>query len=647
MKKFLTPNTDTFELAEHQPWSAHAIDLAKKRFLNQDISIDEWYKRVIDFICQNYSDIDKIKYTDRYLHLLTEKKFFPTSAVLLNSISKKGALAGCMVVPLKDDIQSIFSSSLGEIMQLLLLGVGIGFDLSHFYPRLLPNGNAISLGPVETLRCLAHAVEKPAAYQGGKPAAFMATLFCQHPDIFEFIALKSRESIPNTNISVTFDEGFRYALRNDGLLPLVWTVNGLKRYLQIDDLAKMIESCDKRNVKKPDLFITNDKKIYSNSIQQIIGRTIGNTLFVDSHILLDVISHYAHICGDPGLLNLEAINSTNPTLSKYDSRDSLGIGSYTTTTPCGEQPLLDYEACYLGSLNLSAFVTQNNFDTLSYKNSIHDALRFLDDVISLSDLTLEKANLISLQNRKVGVGVMGFADALALLDIPYDSERALSFIDEIGSILQETCQLASENLAKERGAFPNFHDSVFCDKNPRRHATLTTIAPTGHIATLADCSFGIEPYYLLSFEREAAGKKIYSCTILEHKLKCLDYSLELWIKDTQKINSQFQFNGTLENLIENPFQDQKKNQRLNELKNIFRTSFEISADAHINIIKAWQKYIDNGISKTINLAKNSSQKDVRSIFEKFIDLNLKGISIFRDQSLEKQALRGHKSCEGC
>ncbi|MCA9508868.1 MAG: hypothetical protein KC505_10650 [Myxococcales bacterium] len=639
---------DSYVFSKPPSWSKNALNLAKKRFLfKSEFAIDDWFYNVAKCVCSHYAEPEREYYTRKYTQLLQSRIFLPTSSALANTIYKNGIFAGCMVFPLPTNLEEIFNSALPKIMKMLLLGVGVGLDLSHFPPRSLPINSQASLGPIQTLITLAQAVESPATYQGIKRAAFMATLFAQHPDIFEFISMKRHRRIENINISLTFDTALKKSLEVNGYLPLFWQNEGSAEIFSLEHLDKMKLCADCRSVQKPDLELRNKNKIYSNSVGDFVGKLIGNKIYINTQILLDFVSDTAHACGDPGLINLDAINQDNPTHPRYSDIKQIGIGSIKSTTPCGEQPLLPYEVCHLGSFNLKAFIIDQKFNKKLFSDTIKLALRLMDDLICSSNHGLDEINRVSVANRKVGLGVMGLADALAELEIPYDSDEALKFCEEVSFLLQSNLEIASEILADERGVYPNFKFSRHANSRPRRHATLSTIAPTGHIATLADCSFGIEPYYLIEFDRNAAGVQSCTCSVLEAKLQKINYSLAQWIADTKNRNPYYEFDGSLKMLSENIFSKEEKNHYLKRLKSVFKTAHEIDYASHLNMVSVWQKHVENGISKTINLSRYSTREDVKNIFSYFINQNLKGITVFRDRSLKRQALYKTKSCINC
>lgn len=644
MKTSFEKKENLFSLSP-TPWNERSLDLVYKRYLNNtNISAEEWFSLTAKRVCQQYKGEEQEYYQRLYTALLQSKAFLPTSAALANSVKNNSAFAGCMVMPLPDSVSEVFEKILPEMMRMLLLGVGIGIDLSHCTPRLLDKDGRISLGPIQHLLTVTQAVERPAIYQGLKRAAFMATLYAQHPDIFEFITLKKEQSLSTTNISVSVDAIFTTALNENGLLPLKWQ-NDTTELLTIHHLETMKINAQRRGVKGPDLNIDGEGRVFSHSYENYVGRVLNDIIFVEAKTIFSCIAESAYICGDPGIINLDAINRDNPTHSRYSEEQLPGTGAIKTTTPCAEQALLPYEVCHLGSFNLGLFVQNNKFQKELFSEAVHLATRFMDDLITITDNGLSESTRVSMANRKLGLGIMGLADALAELEIPYDSTEALSFAHEIGGLFQKLCEDASYELALERGSYPNFNYSKHKNGRARRNATLTTIAPTGHIATLADCSFGIEPYYLLHFQRQ--GSDVYHCSILDKKLQSIEYSLKQWIRDTKKINAEYRFEGTLSTLVERPFSDKDKNNYLKKMKKVFKTAHEMTYNAHLNMVFAWQKYIDTGISKTINLPHDTTVDEVADIFSHSLLLNLKGITIFRDASLPHQSLSKPQACEEC
>ncbi len=630
-----------------QKWSDDALDLIKKRYLlGKDYSLQSWLSAVASHVCQHYELSDRENWHRRYYRMLESRKFLPTSAALLNSLNGKGSLAGCIVLPLPKSTREVIQKSIPEIAGVLFSGIGVGLDLSVLPPRLstdVESGRA-NPGPVELICSITQAVEAPMNYGGVKRSAFMAALHMQHPDLFEFLVLKKNKRLSNVNISVTFDAAFSKALENKTLLPFQYDGRPVDKY----SINEWEGQSNARHLPLPDLKILENGALYSRSAECKIGKVIKGYLYLDPEAALERIARMAHECGDPGLINLDAINKENPTHPRYATENVRGVGEIHVTTPCGEQPLLPYEVCHLGSINLAAFAFKRYFDFPAYQETIRTAVHFMDDLVDTGDNGLEQANLMSRANRKIGIGIMGLADTLAELEMPYDSEKARLFVQIIGKQLYEISKESSEKLAKERGAFPAWSQSKFAkDPKPRRHATLTTIAPTGHIATLAGCSTSIEPYFLVSYGRDAAGIRRQTSRVLIEKLQEVAYSLEEWIEHTQLKEPTYSFDGTLRGLSNQPTTNDALNKRLQDLKKVFKTAHEIHHKDHIAMVSVLQDYIENGISKTVNLPFTATCADVKEAFLSTIKGNLKGITVFRDKCLEEQALYAIEACPSC
>lgn len=627
-----------------RPWSKDALDLINKRYLvSQSLSIDEWLQQVCEHICRHYLSPEKEFTISKYKDLLESRAFLPTSAALHNSLKGKGSLAGCIVLPLPDNSMDILQQSIPEMSKVLFSGIGVGIDLTNIVPRLFQDRKTdrASPGPVEMLKAITASTEAAMNYGGVKRSAFMAALHCQHPGVFEFIGMKDQSRLANVNISVSIDQTFRLALENNDHIPVLYQGHHLCRL----DLDRMKEQAISRALPEHDLSIVHHEILISKTAGVPVGKVIDDLLYFNPEVILDKIAESAHRCGDPGLINLEAINAHNPTHPKHSGENNLGVGEITVTTPCGEQPLLPYEVCHLGSLNLSCFATEQSFDWDLFNESAALAVYLMDDLIDAGDNVLDQANQMAQANRKIGIGLMGLADTLAELELPYDSQEARLFVRSVGEELQRTVEQTSQKLAEERGVFPTWKYSKY--KTPRRHATLTTIAPTGHISTLANCSTSIEPYFLVSYGRDAAGYRKQTSRVLVEKLQACNITLEEWIQRTTDANPQYRFDGTLKDLDTDIFEDLHLKQRLRKLKQVFKTAHEIDPKAHLEIVKILQETIENGISKTINLENQSTSADVREIYLQAIQDQLKGITVFRDGCLDEQALFAIEACPYC
>lgn len=393
----------------------------------------------------------------------------------------------------------------------------------------------------------------------------MGILRADHPDIIEFITAKTKEGfLTNFNISVAVDDKFMTAVKLDGDYELI----------------------NPRN---------------NEVVKKVRARDIWNLIIT-----------MAWRTGDPGIVFIDEINRHNPTPN---------VGMMESTNPCGEQPLLPYESCNLGSINLAKMVKDDAIDREKLEKTVNTAVRFLDNVIDINKYPLAQTEAITKANRKIGLGVMGFADMLVQLGIPYNSEEALKTCKEVMSFIQEKSHAMSERLADERGAFPNFPGSIY--KKPIRNATVTTVAPTGTISIIAGCSSGIEPMFAISFVRNVMeGTKLlevnpyFEAVARERGF----YSEELMMKIAK--------HGTLAGIDEVP----------EDVKRVFVTAFDIAPEWHVKMQAAFQKYCDNAVSKTINFPHDVDIKEVEEAYMFAYELNCKGITVYRYGSKAQQVL---------
>jgi ribonucleoside-diphosphate reductase alpha chain len=410
-----------------------------------------------------------------------------------------------------------------------------------------------------------HFVANSILVHNKRRGANMGILRADHPDIIEFITAKTKEGfLTNFNISVAVDDKFMKAVLDDGEYELINPRNG--------EVVKKVRA----------------KNIW-NLIITMAWRT-----------------------GDPGLVFIDEINRHNPTPH---------VGLMESTNPCGELPLLPYESCNLGSINLAKMVKNASIDWEKIEKTINTSVKFLDNIIDVNKYPLAQIEAITQANRKIGLGVMGFADMLVQLGIPYNSEEALKTGEEIMKFLEERSHVASEKLAQERGAFPNFKGSIF--KKPIRNATVTTVAPTGTISIIAGCSSGIEPLFAVSFVRNVMeGTKLLEVNpYFEAVAKELGfYSEELMMKIAKQ--------GTLVGIDEVP----------DNVKRVFVTAFDITPQWHVRMQAAFQKHCDNAVSKTINFPNDVDIKDVEKAYILAYELKCKGITVYRYGSKMEQVL---------
>jgi len=504
---------------------------------------------------------------DTFFNMMEKLKFLPNSPTLMNAGSPLGQLAACFVLPVTDSMDGIFNA-LHNMARIHQSGGGTGFNFSE----LRPNGDLVSStkgeasGPVSFMSIFNKATD--VIVQGGKRrGANMGILRCDHPDIEKFIRCKEAGGFKNFNLSVGATDEFMEAVEKNEYFDL------------------------------------------------INPRTNKKTRKVKAKHLFDLIVNTSWKTGDPGLIFLDEINRKNPTPD---------IGRIESTNPCGEVPLLAYESCNLGSINLSRMITDDHMDWQKLKKTIHQGIRFLDNVIEVNKYPLPQIRDITFDNRKIGLGVMGFADTLIQLGIPYTSEKALEFSETLMKFIRKESLNASKDLAAERGQFPNIKSSVYAKKKMKiRNAAVNTIAPTGTISIIAGCSSGIEPLFAISYIRNvlSGSRMIEVNPAFEKAAREQGFYSEDLISEIARSGSIQSFQGIPESI-----------------KQLFVTAFDVPPEQHLRIQAAFQKYTDNSVSKTINLPPDASLDDVRNIYMMAYKLRCKGITIYRYGSKKEQVL---------
>ena len=553
----------------------------EKRYLKKDPngkvieSPGEMFRRVAGHIAlaeKNYSgDADVKKMEKKFYRMMTEFLFLPNSPTLMNAGRTLGQLAACFVLPVEDSIEGIFAA-LTNAALIHKSGGGTGFSFSRIRPKNSKVGSTggIASGPISFMKIFDTATEQ--VKQGGnRRGANMAILRVDHPDILEFINCKqNKKELNNFNISVAVTDLFMEAVFKETDYALINPVTG-KRTGSL-----------------------NAPLVYKELIQS------------------------AWETGDPGIVFLDEINRGNATPE---------LGEIESTNPCGEQPLLPMEACNLGSINLAKFTKKiDGITCVDYgrlEETVCLAVRFLDNTIDMSRYPLPEINDMVHGNRKIGLGVMGFADLLFTLGIPYDSDDAVDLAEEIMGFIQKKSHGASMELARERGAFPNFEKSVYKDGPPIRNATTTTIAPTGTISIISGCSSGIEPVFALSFVRTVMDndRLLEVNPIFAHTAEKEGfYSKELMKTVAEK--------GSIKGNTKIPLQFRK----------IFVTAHDILPETHIRMQAAFQRHTDNAVSKTVNLPGTARVEDVKTIYNLAHSLGCKGVTIYRDGCKAHQVL---------
>lgn len=519
----------------------------------------------------NFKDksVSRRQAEETFFEMISALEFMPNSPTLMNAGTKMGQLSACFALPVADSIEKIFDT-LKNMSFIHQSGGGTGFDFSQLRPKgdLVYSTKGEASGPVSFMSIYDAATG--VIVQGGRRrGANMGILRVDHPDILEFIDVKLREgAMSNFNLSVGVTDKFMAAFYQD------------KNYDLVNPRTK--------------------KKAGQLPAREVLNRIVNA----------------AWHTGDPGLVFIDEINRHNPTPK---------AGRIEATNPCGELPLLPYESCNLASLNLTKFVTADKkIDWQRLSDRIKWGVRFLDNVIEVNKFPLPQIKKITFANRKIGLGVMGFADMLILLGIPYNSKAAVESAGKLMRFIHNESLAASAELAKSRGVFPNFKKSIYAKKNLRlRNATVNTIAPTGTISIIAGCSSGIEPLFALSFVRNVlAGTKLFEINPLFEKIARQGgfYNKEVMIEIARQ--------GSIQKIKGIP----------EEIKRIFITAFDVVPEEHLYIQAAFQRHTDNSVSKTINLPHSATPEGIKKIYLLAHKLKCKGITVYRYGTKKEQVL---------
>jgi ribonucleoside-diphosphate reductase alpha chain len=506
--------------------------------------------------------------SEDFFRIMEELLFIPNSPTLMNAGTPGGQLSACFVLPVEDSLQGIFST-LATMAQIHQSGGGTGFSFSRIRPAGDPvaSTSGVASGPLPFIRVFDEATN--AIKQGGKRrGANMAVLSSSHPDILAFISAKNRGGLDNFNISVGFDAQFFACLERGLPYDLVNPRDG--------------------SVKKS----------------------------VDARELWNALCSAAWQTGDPGVLFLDIINERNTVP---------GLGTMDATNPCGEQPLFPFESCNLGSINLSRCIAHGELDEDLLRTVASQGVKFLDAVIDVNRFPVPEIKEKTLLTRKIGLGIMGLADAFILMEIPYESGEALAFADRTMALIAREAKETSRELGEEKGSFPAIGKSIYT--NPMRNATVTTIAPTGSLHLIADTSSGIEPLFSLAGTRRMGE---WALPLIHPLLKKYLESLGTGTD----ILAQVKRTGTL---ASSPVPG--------TVKELYKTAPEISADHHIRMQAVFQKHVDNAVSKTVNLPEDADADEIGRIFLLARSFGCKGVTIYRYNSKKDQVLQ--RGCEVC
>jgi ribonucleoside-diphosphate reductase alpha chain len=512
---------------------------------------------------------DRARREDVYFDMLASLSFLPNSPTLMNAGTRLGQLSACFVIPVGDSIKEIFDavSAMAAIHQ---TGGGTGFSFSRLRPKndIVGSTGGIASGPVSFMKIFDQATD--VVKQGGRRrGANMGILRVDHPDIMEFIEAKRKEgAFRNFNLSVAVTDGFMEQLEKKGEYPLI----------------------NPRNKKVAGWLSARD--------------------------VWHRIAEMAWFTGDPGVVFIDRINRLHPVSH---------IGEIEATNPCGEQPLLPYESCNLGSINLKKIVKNGEIDWNELARLAGEGVQFLDGIIDANRYPLKEIENITYAHRKIGLGVMGLAEMLIMMDIPYASDRALETAERVMKFISEEAVRKSVELGRKRGSFPNFRGSLWDRKglDTMRNATVTTVAPTGTIGIIAGASSGIEPLFAIAFVR-----KVMEGTEL---LEVNELFLERARREgffSEKLMEEIAVQGSLASCKEVP----------EAVKELFMTALDMKPQWHVKMQAAFQKYTDNAVSKTINLPRHATVDEVEEVYNMAYRLGCKGITVFRYGSRLEQVL---------
>jgi ribonucleoside-diphosphate reductase alpha chain len=556
--------------------TVNSLEVLKARYLLRDEqeNITENPKQLFQRVAKATAKVDKTfrekpeKSEKIFYEMMAKLEFLPNTPTLFNAGTDIGQLSACFVLPVPDSLDGIFTT-VKNMALIEQTGGGVGFNFSRLRPRgdIVRSTKGVASGPVSFMRIFDTATEVIKA--GGKRrGAMMGILRVDHPDVLEFITAKQNPTfLSNFNVSVAVTDEFMQAVGAD---QEYWLINP-------------------RNKEK---------------VKMLKAREVWN-----------LMARSAWASGDPGIVFIDEINRHNPTPE---------VGRIESTNPCGEQPLLPYESCNLGSINLSRMIENGKISWDKLRETVRNAVHFLDNVVDANVYPLKEIAEITRANRKIGLGVMGFADMLIMLGVPYDSEEALELGEQVMRFIEEEAHKKSREIGEARGSFPNFEKSIWKDRySAFRNATVTTVAPTGTISIIAGCSSGIEPLFAISFMRNVlGGARLFETNVLfEETAKARGFYSAKLLEEVARTGSVQKIAGVPD-----------------DVKRLFVTALDIDPVWHVKVQAAFQKSTDNAVSKTVNLPFEAKVEDVREIYDLAWQLKCKGVTVFRYGSKPEQVL---------
>lgn len=559
----------SFGVKDDMKLSLNAITVLQKRYLQRDAfgkiieTPEQMFCRIAKHVASAEKKQNQKKLEDTFFHMIKDLDFMPNTPCIVNAGTRLNQLFACFVLDVPDSIDGIFDTLKNSAL-IFQTGGGVGYSFSKLRHSgsLVASTNRTASGPVSFMNIFDKGAD--VIKQGGvRRGALMGVVRVDHPDIFEFITEKAKGGLTNFNVSVAATDDFMHAVINN------------KDYWLQDHTGNNVQKANAREV-------------------------------------FDFICGNAWECGDPGMLFIDEINRTHP-MKK--------LGKIEATNPCGEEPLLSNEACCLGSINLSHMVRNRTVDWPKLAKTVSLSVRFLDNMVTLNNYPTKDIEALCLGNRKVGLGIMGWADMLVAMGVSYNSLEALKLAKEVVRFIRKHAEETSEKLAHEKGIFPNFKKSVL--KKKRRNATILTIAPTGSISIIAGCSSGIEPLFGVAYVRNVlSGMQLFEVNEQFEKIARYRgfYSKELMMKIAQQ--------GSIQDIKEIP----------KDIRDIFVTSLDIPFEWHVRMQAVFQSEVDNAVSKTINLPTDATIGDVKLAYMLAWKLKCKGTTIYRYGSKSEQVL---------